>query len=119
MKPWDLALSEITAATDSAATRLQFVLRHGVPGADTYHLLSFPITGAQHPVDPHVLERVFCHAVLSLVPDNGLAEACQSIAQILEFYRTQIPQPALPPQAVRARRGASFVRPEFPAVEEE
>jgi hypothetical protein len=68
------------------------------------------------------LIRLFCHILVERIPRHGIPELFETLMDIYEFYSTQIEQERalLPqPQQVRARRGTTAVRPEFPVIYDE
>ena len=64
--------------------------------------------------------RLFCHYVISNLPEAALAEAVESLSHVWQFYRRLAPAPkALPaPPSIPARIGHTFTRPVYPVTEE-
>jgi hypothetical protein len=67
-----------------------------------------------------VMLRVFCHALIDLMPEKGLEEMAGSLAEALDYYRVPPQQPALPPSSITipVTLDRAYERPEFYAMEE-
>jgi len=65
--------------------------------------------------------RLQCYLLLHCLPDEGLKEAADELAEICEFHSRPAPPPKpLPaPKSIAARVGATVVRPVFPVTDEE
>lgn len=59
--------------------------------------------------------RVICHLLLSQIPEQGMAEALESLFEMRQFYRTPPAQvyAQTEPASIPARQGTEYVRPEF------
>lgn len=94
----------------------------GQPG-EAMFFVGFHLFGTSAAVElpEAILKRLFCHALLQHVPDEGLDEAVQSLFDMNEFYRLPryVPPPLLPRKSIPVRMGAGYVRPVFPVTEEE
>ena len=80
-----------------------------------------PQTGEVFSLSEALRRRLFCHAILGLLPENALPEACESLAGIYEFYRSLpiAPMPALPrPEPTAAKWGETYERPPFHLAED-
>lgn len=64
--------------------------------------------------------RLFCHFLLTQLPDAGLPEAVETLAEMWRFYREPpVQTPALPPPSSwPVTLGAACVRPVFPVTED-
>jgi hypothetical protein len=82
-----------------------------------FHL--FGTSGAAELPEP-ILQRLLCHALLQLLPDEGLAEAVESLSDMYEFYRLPryVPPPSLPQKSIPVRITGSYVEPVYPVTEE-
>ena len=59
--------------------------------------------------------RLFCHFLLDQIPDFGMPELCDSLANMYEFYTTSLEHAPLLPrqQSMIGVLGDSYERPEF------
>lgn len=66
------------------------------------------------------LRRLLCHALLQRLPDEGLAEAMQSLADMNEFYRLPrfVPPQPLPQKSIPVRIGETILAPVYPVTED-
>jgi hypothetical protein len=84
-----------------------------------FHL--FGTSGSAELPEP-MLQRLLCYALIQRLPDEGLAEAMQSLVDMNEFYRLPrfvSPQSlSLPQQSVPARITGSYVEPVYPVTED-
>ena len=66
-----------------------------------------------------LLQRLLCHALLHLLPEEGLPEAMQSLVDMNEFYRLpRFVPPTLPQKSIPARMTGSYVEPVYPVTED-
>jgi hypothetical protein len=86
------------------------------------HWVSFHVLGTSGTVDPPepLKYRLVCDWLLTQLPDEGLPEALESLAQMWRFYRIPVTEPPMAPAlaSVLACWGATYVRPVFPVTEE-
>lgn len=58
--------------------------------------------------------RVACHLLMEFIPDRGLSELCESLAEMYEFYSFEPSTPLLPShQSIAGTVGQTYQRPEF------
>ena len=89
-------------------------------------LFSHPFTWkAEHPADRQspqdAVARILCHVLVGEVPDQGIPDLLETIAEVADFYwqRTRLPpQIEEAPQVRPAELGRAYERPEFHASEE-
>lgn len=97
-------------------------MRHPFGVGHVEHLVSFhhQATSGEPDVPEPLKARIVCQFLLSQLPDEGLAEALESLVQMWRFYQAPVvPPPALPaPARIPARLGEAYVRPVFPVTEE-
>lgn len=97
-------------------------MRHPFGAGNVEHLVRFHYldTCGETDVPEPVKARIACHFLLSQIPDEGMSEALETLAQMWQFYRTPVlPPPALPaPARIPAKLGETYVRPVFPVTEE-
>ncbi len=89
---------------------------------ETQFVLGFHLFGTSSMAElpEPLLQRLLCHALLHLLPDEGLPEAMQSLVDMNEFYRLpRFVPPPLPQKSIPVRIGPGYVRPVFPVTEEE
>lgn len=68
-----------------------------------------------------LMARLLCHALVQKLPESGLAEATESLSEMVKFYLSA-PSPCrvLPHSApINAEWGQARVRQVFPVTEEE
>jgi hypothetical protein len=92
------------------------------PAAGDHWVVEFHFVGDSDPMDVSEAQRLrlFCHYLLTHMPDQALREAVGELAEMYGFYRRlpAPPTPALPVKRVPATAGQTAVRPVFPATEE-
>lgn len=79
-RPWALVLSELGSQTSSDWTKDALEIRRiiGVrPSQETGEELQEPVS---------TVARFLCHLLIERMPDRGLPELCQSMAEFFEFY---------------------------------
>jgi hypothetical protein len=66
------------------------------------------------------LSRLFCHALIQGMPDEGLREAVESLSGMYEYYNTPVepPKPPAVPERIPVRITGSYVRPVHPVPED-
>jgi hypothetical protein len=93
----------------------------GQPG-EAMFFVGFHLFGTSAAVElpEAILKRLFCHALLQHVPDEGLDEAVQSLFDMNEFYRLprHVPPPLLPRKSMPARMGEAIIAPVYPVTED-
>jgi hypothetical protein len=70
--------------------------------------------------DP-VLRKLLCHVLVEQLPENGLAEAVESLTGIYEYYRDQpkyLPEVPARLPSISGRITGEYVRPVAPLTEE-
>ena len=67
-----------------------------------------------------ILKRLLCHALVQLIPDEGLSEMMGSLSDMNVFYRLPraVSPPALPGRSIPVRITGSYVEPVYPVTEE-
>jgi hypothetical protein len=98
------------------------VWQDGSPGTRIRHAITFDLleTAGAPQYPRSVVLRALGHILLSQLPDRGVEEACESLMQMHDFYTSLEPAMTLPApsQTIKARLGATRVRPEFHVAEE-
>lgn len=93
----------------------------GLPGEGRF-VLGFHLFGTSRTAElpEPILKRLFGHALLQLLPDEGLSEAVESLSNMNEFYRLprHIPPVPLPQKSIPVRMGKAILAPVYPVTEE-
>ncbi len=118
---WGHGLFQVIETT-GAEPQVQLLMRHNLGGGHVDHVVRFHCLGTSGKLDlPEPLRsRLAGHFLLTQIPDEGMAEALEALAEMWRFYRERRPfQPALPPApSVPAAMREPCVRPVFPVAEE-
>jgi hypothetical protein len=83
------------------------------------HLFTFPAQetqGAPQPVAPELVARLYCHAVVSALPNEALAELVETLRDLESQFLKPTPQVTTPqsaPSKFSAKVGKSVPRPEI------
>lgn len=91
-------------------------------GAKFLHRVELGTTAGAPGYETGIALRVLCHYLINNIPDEGLAELCQSIADIHDYYITRahhlrsLPLPSR--DVLKAKSGATYERPAFGLAEE-
>jgi hypothetical protein len=84
----------------------------------TFHLQE---TGAGVEIPEALKLRIYSHILLDQLPDKGVADAFEAIAQASEFYAAPPTHLLVTPrigQAIPAAVGRVYERPAFPLIED-
>src|SRR5712692_5884749 len=118
---WNLSQSNDNATADDSSRTLTW--QHDSTGARFFHSVCLQTTAGAPRYDKTAILRMVGHFLLSRMPDEGLFESCESLAETYDYYlaRTQNRfQPTCSTSRFHyATRGASYVRPSFPLAEKE
>lgn len=79
-KPWSLVLSELENRTSSDWTRDALEIKRIIG------VQPFQETGEEHLEPVNAFARFICHLLIERIPDQGLPDVCQSMAEFFEFY---------------------------------
>lgn len=101
---------------------MQLLMQHPFGAGHIEHRVSFHdlSTSGEAEVPEPLKVRIVCHFLLSQIPDEGMAEALETLVGMWLFYRTPVsPPPALPaPVRIPVELRKTYVRPVFPVTEE-
>lgn len=117
-KHWIPDLSEIS--TSRSQSELDWTVFGTLLASGQRIQISLQETAKDFVNHASVLARLYCHAVISRLPDEALQETCESVDNIYEFYSQPLSVTALPPPTIQGRAGLSQLReaPGFQIVEE-
>ena len=119
---WNLSeLGERGTAADE--TSRTFTWQQDTTGAKFSHSVFLQTTAGAPRYNKAAILRMVGHFLLSRMPDEGLAETCQSLAENYDYYltraRTTLEVTCPTPQSYGAPLAVSNIRPLFPIAEEE
>jgi hypothetical protein len=82
--------------------------------------IHFSGTSTEPGLPEPVQARLICHLLLNQIPERGLAEALESLLEILRFHREPVPRmmESAPPESIPATLGAMYDRPPFHVTED-
>jgi hypothetical protein len=108
--------------TSDAEPRWELIMRHPVQGGRVEHVVRFHGLGTSRELDlPEPLRaRIACHVLLTWLPDTGLPEALESLAEMWRFHHLPAPPPRQLPvsPSIPVKLMGEYVRPVFPVTEE-
>lgn len=119
----DLSLFDEFVETRGADQRFLLGWKQELTEGQLSHVFVFrpQETGLGNDLPLRLRLRLLCHYLLNQIPDEGLPELMESIAEIYEFHcsatSTYAP-PKLETRSVRAKRGRVYERPEFSLADE-
>jgi len=128
IRPWDLVPSEITVETSGAEGIIGFIeggeLQEGSFTIDLGNYLASD--SAQETAKWSInlsaeKARLLCHVLVDRIPDQGLAELCDSMTDVVRFHQGQWISnlPLLPSnKTIPARLGQSYERPKIEIAED-
>jgi hypothetical protein len=107
MRPWSPSHSRY------AAWKFQ------APEGELAHILTWNGTEDIQARQQSLLVRVFCHALIDLIPEEALHETLDALKEVFEFHiaREQVALPSSPTR-LSATVGRVYERPDFYAVED-
>ena len=118
---WSPWLFQVIETTD-AEPRLHWLMRPRASGAGSHYFVSFHALGTGSVIDlPEATRaRLACHFILTQLPDQGLSEALDTLAEMWRFYADRTPGHAeLPaPSPMTATLEPPYERPAFSVGEE-
>lgn len=95
---------------------------HLVQSGESLFVLGFHLFGTSGIAElpEPMVQRLLCHALIQRLPDEGLAEAMQSLTDTNEFYRLPrfVLPPLLPQKSIPVRITGSYVEPVYPVTED-
>lgn len=119
MTPWDRSLSnETSASPPQIVARWSRQMAAGVVDHWVQLQVDETISGPEELLLP--LERMLAHFLVDQMPDEGLHELVESLANMFDFYArrsTPAPLPS-PPRRTRARVVGRYERPVFEVTED-
>lgn len=125
-KQWDhtLCLSfESGEARTGRPSRQVFLPLYQGTGGGPFLVFGVHLIGASDAfgVPEPVLDRLRCHLLLTQLPDQGVPEALECLADMVGFYENPPPPYRLLPQGppVPVTIGRTIVRPVYPVTEED
>ncbi len=97
-------------------------MRPTVRKAEADHFVSFHVLGTAGEVDlPETIKaRMVCHFILTQLPDKGLPEAIESLAEMWRFYAENATRhlALLAPARTAVQLKPKYERPTFTIAEE-
>lgn len=128
IRQWDRIPSEIIIETSGAEGVLGFVEGEQLQeGSFTIDLGNYFASASAQETAKWSMNlsaekaRLLCHVLVDRIPDQGLAELCDSVSDILRFHQGQwISNLQLLPstKTIRARLGQSYERPKIEIAED-
>ncbi len=119
---WSLGALALQSTTTDQPSRT-FTWHHDCTGAQFSHSVCLQTTAGAPRYDKAAVLRMIGHFLLSRMPDDGLAETCESLAETYDYYlargqkRLECTSPTS--RSYYATLGNSYVRPTFRITEQE
>lgn len=108
--------------SDEAVWGKHWLIPQPIQSGESLFVLGFHLFGTSGIAElpEPMLQRLFCHALIQRLPDEGLAEAVQSLVDMNEFYRLPrfVPPPLLPQKSIPVRIGEAILAPVYPVTED-
>lgn len=124
IKQWSLAhLTEGNPRTEQSNRTFSCSWEHESAGTKFSHSVILETTAGVPSYDTSAILRMVGHFLLSTMPDDGLVETCESIAETFDYYTARQLELSRPRVSMRtfspATAGESRVRPPFRISETE
>jgi hypothetical protein len=122
IKPWGPPSFE-PMGTAGSYPPFRFFWGTPITGGQILHNLTVELRGSTEALElpPDVQHRIFCHLLLSWLPNAAIPEALTSLAEVWDFHVLKPPAQfavTSSPPAVKGRLGQSYERPPFTATED-
>jgi len=117
---WNPSLFQVIESSDTGQNEHWFMQSFNRTGVTDHRICFQPLgTSREAGLTLQLQQRLICHYVLTRIPDEGINEVMESLADMWLFYAKKsiqnIPLAITSSPSKIARRGEQYTRPDFHA----